>query len=126
MGRFRAGVQYDDWRGTAAADSAFDLDLAEYLKMHGHMSNREVVVGVDVWVGENHGGPSVAPNITAFIADRDSFDTVKAMIENTPDPLDFRRVDLEISFEEFFGLFKRFDIVITRKGLELEGREYRE
>lgn len=38
--------------------------------------------------------------------------------------LRFKEIDIELSLEEFFGLFKRFSIVLTSRDMGLEGREY--
>jgi hypothetical protein len=40
------------------------------------------------------------------------------------EPIPVRAVDISLNLEEFVTLFKRFDIMFTRRGLELEGREY--
>jgi hypothetical protein len=126
VGTFRAGVQYDDWRGTAAADNAFDLGISKLLENRGLAKAGEFVVAVEVWVGENHGGPSGPPSVTAFLATANGYDNVKEKLTAEPDPLNLRRVTLALTFEEFFGLFKRFNVVISLKGLELDDRSFRE
>jgi hypothetical protein len=40
------------------------------------------------------------------------------------DPIRVRRVDVELTLEEFFSLFKRFNVVLSRRGLSLIDREY--
>lgn len=126
MGKFRASVQYNDWKGSAAADGADQHDLTKHLKEKGLLNAGEFVVGVEAWIGENHGGPSKDPHVTVFVASEDSHDTVKQSLDAAADPLDLRKIELEIGLADFFGLFKRFEIVVTRKGLDLEDREYRD
>jgi hypothetical protein len=35
-----------------------------------------------------------------------------------------RRVDVKLNAKEFLNLFKRFHVMLTWHGLELDGREY--
>jgi hypothetical protein len=37
-----------------------------------------------------------------------------------------RKEELQLSLDEFFCLFKRFEVVLTQKGLDLSGRDYDE
>jgi hypothetical protein len=39
-------------------------------------------------------------------------------------PIPVKRVEVELTLEEFMGLFKRFSVVLTKKGLDLDGRTY--
>jgi hypothetical protein len=39
-------------------------------------------------------------------------------------PIPVREIRLELTLEEFFALFKRFDVMLTWDGLELEGRPF--
>ena len=126
MGTFRAGVQYNDWIGTAAADNAADLDLTKLLTDRGLAEEGEFVVAAEIWVGENHGGPSQPPRVNVFLATAQGYDNVKQKLKYEEDPLDLRKVGFDLTFEEFFGLFKRFNVVISRRGLALDERTYRE
>lgn len=127
MGSFVAGVQYNDWTGTAAADSVDRGGLTDFLIAKGLITNGDFVVGVEAWIGENHGEGSVQPSVNVFVIEgRNGADSAASWLQENADPLDLKRVSVDITFEEFFGFFKRFDIVIGRRGLDLDGREYRE
>jgi hypothetical protein len=39
-------------------------------------------------------------------------------------PIPVKRVEVELTLEAFMGLFKRFSVVLTKKGLDLDGRTY--
>ncbi|KWT67836.1 phage-related hypothetical protein [Comamonas testosteroni] len=52
----------------------------------------------------------------------DGHDDIKAKIA-TGAPLPVRKVRLEMHLNEFFGLFKRFNICISNHGM-LEGKEF--
>lgn len=124
MERFTASVQYGDWKGTAAADNADQNDLADLLRAKNLMQPDEFLVGVRVFIGENHGGKVKDPYIEVLIATTNNFDTVKAFFDATPDPIPLRKVALQLTLVEFLGLFKRLEIAIGRDGLGLSGREY--
>lgn len=121
--RFRAGVQYDDWRGTAAADNADKNDLASYLEERGLFDRgREFILGVnfsalDYDVDE--------PFIHVIIADQSGYDDTSRWLRDQRDPIPVKRVTLEMPLVDFLRLFKRLDVVMTNKDLELEGREFR-
>ncbi|MNC50288.1 hypothetical protein D3C75_995210 [compost metagenome] len=118
--KFRAGVQYDDFKGTAAADRHDRNDFSTYLKQKGLIHDEEFLVGVEMWSGEVHGPVQDKPvSVTALITD------LKGDIDEAAqsDRLQVRRVEVEISLGEFFGLFKRFHLSISSHGI-LDGRDY--
>jgi hypothetical protein len=41
-----------------------------------------------------------------------------------PDPIPAKKVELEVTVEQFLKLFRRFNVVLTSRGLDLEGRTY--
>jgi hypothetical protein len=123
MPKLKANVQYGDFEGTAAADDGHDQSIHNFLREKGVVSKDDFLVGVEIWVGENHGGPSKPPTIRALIAPAGDFDTFKSNLDRQEE-LRLREVEIELSFEDFFGLFKRFSIVLTKRGLDLMGREY--
>jgi hypothetical protein len=125
MESFVASVQYGDWDGTAAADDADQRDIHALLReKDAYDSTKEIVIGVKLWIGENHGGKVQAPYVTALIVDADGYDNVPGMLASQDDPIPVKRVELELTLEEFMGLFKRFGVVLTTKGLGLTGRTY--
>jgi len=124
MERFHASVQYNDWIGSAAADNADRRSIGDLLRESGKLREGEFVVGVKLYIGENHDGKVESPYISAQIVEKTDFDTVKEHISATRDPLLVKEVDIDISLDEFFGLFKRFAVTLTPRGLELPGREY--
>jgi hypothetical protein len=77
-----------------------------------------------MYSGENHGGEVSDFYVSAFFIDRTDFETADAWLKATPDPIPVRQVDLELSAVEFFGLFKRFSVMLSWRDLPLRGREY--
>lgn len=126
MTSFKASVQYDDWIGTSASDDADVISLRELLDNKKLIQPDEFPIATSLWVGENHAGKLGSIHVTAYLYDagKMDFDTVKASLIATADPVPVRAVDIELSLEEFVVLFKRFNVMLTRKGLELEGRNF--
>ncbi len=125
MGPFRASAQYDDWVGTAAADDIDPSDIRDLLEKEGLIKPGEFIVGITFWLGENHPGQNVkAPYVSALLIDKADFETVAVALQERPDPLLLRKVDVKLTLEQFIGLFKRFSIALCRRGLDITGREY--
>jgi hypothetical protein len=124
MENLKAAVHYGDWEGTAAADHIDTGDVRDLLEAKGVLADDEFIIAVAFYVGENRPGRVQAPAVHVLIAQGGDYDTVAAWVKAMPDPLPLRRVDLELSTEEFLGLFKRFNVVLTRRGLDLTGRTF--
>lgn len=126
MENFRAGVQYNDWSGTVAADDDDQSDLEAHLKGEGLIEQGDFLIGASLWVGENCGGRLGATYVRAFLYPKSggARATVESALAASNGPIQVRVVDLELTPEQFIGLFKRFELVLTRRGLDLAGREY--
>ena len=122
-GTFRASVQYNDWKGTSAADDADQNDSSEWLKENGHIEDGEFLLGVKMFSGENHGTHEDPVFVEFLIATPGDYDNVKTMIESSTGPIEVRSVRVEMGLTDFFGLFKRFDVTLSRDNM-LEGLEY--
>ncbi|MDW9583461.1 hypothetical protein GOB17_28100 [Sinorhizobium meliloti] len=117
---FTAGVQYNDWKGTAAADGSDHLSLQTFFRERG-VPDGAFVVAVRAYYMPSAPGKL---SVRAVYADGDGFDSVNDQIQSA-DTLRFKESDIELTFDEFFSLFKRFNIVLSQKGLGLDGREYK-
>ncbi|EMB4112327.1 hypothetical protein ACUNI9_20265 [Serratia sp. IR-2025] len=93
--RFKASAQYDDWKGSAAADDADQEDFSDLLRAKGILKEGEVVKGISFYSGVHF------LSVSAFITDEE---------------YGLRRERIEITLEEFFKTFKRFSIYISRDG----------
>ena len=123
--RFKAGVQYGDWKGTAAADNADFSAMSKYLQQAGLLGTSEFLVGFEVYVGETRGTEPPFFSSRAFIIQSGDFETAKEAVDSQ-NPLPVEAKDLDLKLADFFKLFKRFNLVLTHRGLDLENREYRE
>jgi hypothetical protein len=119
---FKASTQYGDWEGTAKADDQ-PKSLHNYLEEKGLMKEHEFLLAATIYVGEHDFD---SPYIKAFVFEKGrNFESVKHEIDAMEGPIPVREVRVELTTREFLDLFKRFDVVLTWHGLELEGREYR-
>lgn len=122
MSHFRANVQYDDWEGTAAADNADQNDLSSWLKTEKLIEDEEIVVGVSLWIGENH-GKVATPQVRFLVVPAANAEKAQAYL-NANDPVPLKEVFRELSVDQFLVLFKRFSVVLTLNKLGLTDREY--
>lgn len=116
MTRLSAGVQYDDWKGSAAADEADMRAISQYLREQGLIGDKDHVEAISFYSGE-HGFLS----ISAYVVPDAAVDSYRKALDSG-EALPMIEVDLDIDAATFLSLFKRFNVVISRKGA-LEGRE---
>lgn len=127
-GTFKAGVQYGDWHGTVAADEhGAHRSFEEMFEATGKVNtDEEIMIGFEFYHNEGffhclgyfHGKPEQndlgwGPTLNAkYQRDRTAIIPVK-------------KVRIEITLEEFFKHFKRFNVMLLRDAMEdLIGREY--
>ncbi|PKQ47921.1 hypothetical protein CXH12_19155 [Citrobacter portucalensis] len=92
---FKAAAQYDDWKGSVAADGADQNDFSEFLRVKGILKQDEIVKGISFYSAEHFF------DVEAYVTDKQH---------------GLRRERVEMTLEEFFKTFKRFSIKISRKG----------
>ena len=119
---FRASVQYGDLKGTAAADRADQKGADEWLEKKGLKQPSEFLLGVELWVGENHGAHKDPVHVHFLLVNFAGYENVKVMLEETQGPVGVRRVSEKMPISEFLALYKRFSVCLSPSGL-LDGRE---
>ena len=124
MTSFRARTQYHDWTGTAAADDADVGRLDGFLRETGLIADGEFLLGVEIYVGENHEGQVKPPNVHALIFNGRNFDNIATELADIDGPIPVRRARVDVSLNHLLGLFKRVSVNIGRRGLDLTDREY--
>lgn len=115
--RFIASVQYDDLKGSAAADRADKKGPEEWLKSNGHKNENEFLLGITMYAGENHGAHKDPVHVDFLLATPGDHDSIKAMIDSAHGPVEVRKVSVEMNLVEFFGLFKRFSVALSSHGM---------
>ncbi len=111
---FEAGSQYNDYKGTAAADGHQSPELHDVGKIGLQIKDGEYVKGIRIGFGEI--SPHVAVTLYAFFL----IATVEQYKE-TPPVFREECIKFEGNLEDFFRLFKRFDVTLSIKGA-LEGK----
>ena len=120
---FHASVQYNDFKGTSAADRADKGDADDWLEANEHKKPGEFLLGITLWAGEYHGKHEDPVSVTFLLASLGDHDSVKKRIESDGEPVEVRRVHVDMKLTEFFGLFKRFSVAFSAHGM-LNDREY--
>lgn len=124
MQTFSASAQYDDLKGSVAADEADLVGVSKWLKDNGYITD-EVVVGVSLYVGES-AGKWEGQNFKQY---RESFVSVKFLVappgtDTSIEPVAVSQLnDIDMSIVDFFALFKRFSITLSSNG-HMEGKAY--
>lgn len=117
---FQAGVQYDDLKGSVAADNHDTYSMSQYLEENGLIQEGEILIGIKLWSGEVHGRTQDSEvGITAVVATGEGYENIDEAIRSG-NPLHVRKIRMEMPLNEFFGLFKRFSIAISTHGV-IEG-----
>src|SRR3546814_8178689 len=99
MDTFNAGVQYNDFKGTVAADISDNVALADYLVSLGKAESDERVVGFRIASGENRGTPVTDVSLVAYLLRSAEFE---------PAPAAMRAVEVRVTPGEALAFFKRF------------------
>jgi hypothetical protein len=120
--RFRASVQYGDFRGSTAADRADKGGPDDWLRNKGLIQPGEFVLGIEIWAGENP-GVHRDPISVQFLLVNGTFDSVNEQLKSERGPIRVTRVSADIGIAEFMGLFKRFSICLSPGGM-LDERNY--
>ncbi len=115
--RFIASVQYDDLKGSAAADRADKNGPEEWLQSKGHKDKNEFLLGVVMYAGENHGAHKDPVYVDFLLATPGDHDSIKSKIDSDRGPVEVRKVSVEMNLVEFFGLFKRFSVALSSHGM---------
>ena len=109
MDTFIAGVQYNDFKGTVAADISDNVALADYLVSLGKAEEGERVLGFRLASGENQGTSVADVSLVAYLLRSVDFE---------PAPKAVRAVEVRVTPGEALAFFKRFDLVATRHGVD--------
>src|SRR3546814_17357619 len=108
MDTFNAGVQYNDFKGTVAADISDNVALADYLVSLGKAERDERVVGFSIASGENQGTPVTDASLVAYLLRSADFE---------PDQAAVRAVEVSVTPRAATAFFKRANIMATRHGV---------
>ena len=120
---FTASTQYNDLRGSSSADRTDLDDATQWLRGQEHLYLGELLVGIEAYLSPS-GAPQNSPltiDVTFVLIKSDSFENLPDLVVRS-DSVAVRKVNLEMTPDQFFRLFKRFCITLSSKGI-LEGHE---
>ncbi|WP_312283933.1 hypothetical protein [Candidatus Igneacidithiobacillus taiwanensis] len=120
--KFQATVQYNDFKGSAAADRTDQDDINNWLEKNGLKRDGEFLLGISFFAGENYGEHKEI-SVEFLFATQGEHNSVKEMIEAHNGPVFVRRVTTDMPIAQFLGLFKRFSVSLSPRGM-LDGRDY--
>jgi len=107
MDTFTAGVQYDDWKGSVAADMSDHPGLLNHLRRNGLASNAELLAGFRIGSSAVSEGEVGEVSLVGYLYE--STEYVEA-------PEQLRAVECKVTPGLLLSFFKRFDLVATRRG----------
>ena len=91
-------------------------------KDKGLINPDEFLIAATVCVSEHDYN---SPYVRAFVFQKgNDFESVKKALATIKGAIPVRRIVVELTTEEFLGLFKRFHVMLTWHGLQLEKRDY--
>ncbi|MGO4855095.1 hypothetical protein [Phaeovulum sp. W22_SRMD_FR3] len=108
---FQAHVQYDDYTGSVAADRADELRFVDFLKSKCLCESGEVLAGIRLGFSGNHGRAVDRVCVVAYLISGEDDDLMA--------PSKVRAVEVDISTADLFSFFKRLDVVMTKRGMDL-------
>lgn len=118
---FNAGLQYDDYKGTVACDDTDLSTLKSELRKLFNLEKDSIIIGIKVDANYK-GRTSDIDNFSVIIyipEDQDYEDEIKNNEE-----VNVKKLSTNISLQDFFKLFKRFQITLSSKG-EFENAKYK-
>lgn len=110
MSTFTASVQYDDFKGTVAADRSDTLSITKHLVALGKAANDERVVAFRITSSGVNNRPVTDVSLVAYLTASPEFE---------PAPKVLRAVDISITAGEALAFFKRFDLVAQQSNVDL-------
>lgn len=119
--KFNASVQYDDYKGTTAADKQDINDVYKYLEKKQQRNKNEFIVGISLYAYNLALNPSHELSVRFFLSDLQGESDVPTLIKSK-NPLSVKEIKIDMSYREFFQLFKRFNLTLSPKAL-LENKE---
>lgn len=115
--KFSASVQYNDLKGTVAADKADRGKFTKWLKEKNLLNDDEFVLGVSMSVGENHGSHQDPVYVDFYVTKLNGTQTVPELLEESGGSIELRNINVDMNISDFFALFKRFEITLSTKGM---------
>lgn len=106
--------QFDDFVGNVAADLKDEFQWVPYLRNNRLISDKEFPAGISLDKVDG------SFKVTVLTVQAPDFESAQALVANE-NPIQTRSIQLNLTLDQFFTLFKRFSIVLGRKGIDIVG-----
>ncbi len=114
---FKASVKYGDYVGSAAADIHDHRSIHRYLIDKELLKENTDILGVKMFSGEVHDDIQDKPVYVSvywiYSEEHESLINDKG----SENPIKVRLTRFEMHLNEFFGLYKRFEICVSKNGM---------
>ncbi|ENP0826395.1 hypothetical protein ACCI36_003564 [Vibrio parahaemolyticus] len=111
---FQSATQYGDFKGSITVDDPHDVPRTLLEKIG--ISDNEFIVAMEMTSGDCHGEHKDPVHVNFFVSELMPYD------EALSEPENLKQISTTLTLYEFFSLFKRASLTLSRKGL-LEGKE---
>ena len=118
-----ASTQYDDWKGTVAADNAdIAKEIDSVFESTGKVTDDDFLVAFEFFAGEN------SVHLFGYYHPKSNsaggwIPSLKKDFEEKSGAIPLKRVQAKLTLEEFFSYFKRFSVVLAQDDIGIIGRE---
>ena len=119
---FEAGVQDKDLDGSVHADRDDNQNATDYLRKHHNIPDDSFVLGIQVY-SSVHNVRGNTLTVRFLHLNVGGYDNIQEKMKAEGDALELNEIEIEMPYNEFFGLFKRFSLTLSSNGL-LEGKSY--
>ena len=119
---FEASVQYNDMEGGVKADQDDHQTAADYLKKNKKIPTDNFVLGIQIY-SSVHNVRENTLTVKFMHSDVVGYDNIQDKMRVEGNAFSLNEVEIEMPYNEFFGLFKRFSLTLSPNGL-LEGKSY--
>ncbi|EOX4450792.1 TPA: hypothetical protein ACVOYP_002358 [Vibrio alginolyticus] len=120
---FEPGVQYKDLDGGVHADRDDNQNATDYLRKHHHVPEDHFVFGIQVY-SSVHDVQSNTLSVRFLHSNVAGYENIQQKMEAEGAELTLNEIEIDMPYNEFFGLFKRFSLTLSPNGL-LEGKPYK-
>lgn len=115
----KASVQYDDMKGTVAADWIDSKSLDDFVQSQAIDIQNYIPIGISVYLGEPRGPELDFAYVSIFAVDPirigGDADSIRSYVESHQNILPCKKFKLEMPLTELLKFFKRFNIILNNR-----------
>ncbi|CAH6885810.1 conserved hypothetical protein [Vibrio chagasii] len=119
---FEPGVQYKDLEGRVHADRDDTQNATDYVRKHHGVPQDHFVFGIQVY-SSVHNVRENTLTVRFLYSDVEGYDNIQEKMRAEGADLALKEIEVDMPYNEFFGLFKRFSLTLSNNGT-LEGKHY--